>query len=216
MEDPASSSAGNNRMVTLRQVLATRFSETELRDLCFDLGVDYESLPGESKADRARELVAYFARRHRLTRLIRAIHEARSDINIDIPSLPNNEAAEQGEQWIPMPHAIDLTGYGSTYLTKLAQESIVPARQINGVWYFETSILLAHVQGWVTTREASELTDYTIQHIRWLARQGLVRAHKIHGEWLIQRASLLAYCARRGRLSEAGHRVAQDISGDKG
>lgn len=188
----------------LRRVLATRFSESELRDLCFDLGIDYEALPGPSKADRSRELVAHFARRHRLPLLVRAIQEARSDIEVGVDLPLTSNSSQQDGPWVPMHEAIDLTGYGSTYLMKLAQQSRVPARQIDGVWYFEAPVLIAHVRGWVTTSEASELTDYTIQHIRWLARQGLVRAHKVHGEWLIDRASLLAYCARRGRLSERG------------
>ncbi len=50
----------------LRDLLVTYFSDSELRDLCFDLGIDYESLPGEGKAARARELVAYCQRHGRL------------------------------------------------------------------------------------------------------------------------------------------------------
>jgi hypothetical protein len=47
----------------LRQFLRDHFDEQELRTLCFDLGVDYDDLPGEGRSDRARELVAYFERR---------------------------------------------------------------------------------------------------------------------------------------------------------
>jgi hypothetical protein len=50
----------------LRNFLVSYFSDSELRDLCFDLGIDYESLPGEGKAARARELVAYCQRHGRL------------------------------------------------------------------------------------------------------------------------------------------------------
>ncbi len=51
-------------LINLRQILATRLSEEELRTLCFDLGVDYENLGGGSKAAHARELVSYFERRN--------------------------------------------------------------------------------------------------------------------------------------------------------
>jgi Effector-associated domain 7 len=34
----------------LHQFLVDHFSEGELRDLCFNLGVDFESLPAEGKA----------------------------------------------------------------------------------------------------------------------------------------------------------------------
>ena len=58
----------------LRKTLTTHFSEGELQTLCFDLGVDYDDLPGEGKADKARELVAYLDRRNQLAKL--AITEA--------------------------------------------------------------------------------------------------------------------------------------------
>jgi hypothetical protein len=43
--------------VTLLQILETRFNDGELRKLCFFLDIDYDSLPGAGKADKARELV---------------------------------------------------------------------------------------------------------------------------------------------------------------
>lgn len=63
----------------LRQILTHYFDESELRNLSFDLGVDYESLPGATKGDKARELVAYFERRDRLAELIQACHGLRPD-----------------------------------------------------------------------------------------------------------------------------------------
>jgi hypothetical protein len=61
----------------LRQRLSTYFSESELRDLCFDLSVDYESLPGEGNSDKARELVAHLVRRGRTLELLEACHRLR-------------------------------------------------------------------------------------------------------------------------------------------
>jgi hypothetical protein len=54
---------GRESLSRLRQILATRFSESELRTLCFDLGIDYDDLPGQEKASKARELIAYLERR---------------------------------------------------------------------------------------------------------------------------------------------------------
>lgn len=56
-------SAGVPDLPQFRQLLVQYFSDGELRDLCFDLGIDYDSLPGSGKSDKARELVAY-AQRH--------------------------------------------------------------------------------------------------------------------------------------------------------
>lgn len=65
----------------LRQVLATRFSEGELQDLCFDLRVDYDSLPGQGKNDKARELIAHLHRRDHILELIRTGEQVRPDIS---------------------------------------------------------------------------------------------------------------------------------------
>ena len=54
----------------LRQILVEYFDEGELKTLCFDLGIDYESLPGAGKANKARDLVAYVQRHGRLQELI--------------------------------------------------------------------------------------------------------------------------------------------------
>lgn len=66
----------------LRQVLVERFNESELRTLCFELDVDYESLQGQGKADKARELVAYLGRRQRIQGLALTVKRLRPDIDI--------------------------------------------------------------------------------------------------------------------------------------
>jgi hypothetical protein len=49
--------------------------------LCFDLDVDYENLPGVSKVDKTREIVAYFERRTRLPELINKCNRLRPNID---------------------------------------------------------------------------------------------------------------------------------------
>ena len=46
------------------------FNEAELKVCCFELGVDYEDLGGNGRADNARELVALLQRQGRLPELI--------------------------------------------------------------------------------------------------------------------------------------------------
>jgi tetratricopeptide (TPR) repeat protein len=67
-------------LIQLRQTLTDRFNEGELRTLCFDLSVDYDSLPGEDKASKARELVAYLQRRDRIRELLETGKRLRPDI----------------------------------------------------------------------------------------------------------------------------------------
>ena len=54
----------------LLEMLKAYFSESELRDICFELNVDYEDLAGEAKASKARELIGYLDRRRRLHELV--------------------------------------------------------------------------------------------------------------------------------------------------
>jgi len=54
----------------LRERLIQYFDEEELRTLCSDLGVDYDSLQGKGKEAKARELVGHLGRRGRIHALI--------------------------------------------------------------------------------------------------------------------------------------------------
>jgi hypothetical protein len=85
----------HERLTELLQILTTDFNEDDFRNLCFDLEVDYDVLPGQGKAPKARELVAYFHRRRRMPQLIAAISQ-RSDISwTDISREDTPEAAER-------------------------------------------------------------------------------------------------------------------------
>ncbi len=64
----------------LRQILSTRFDESELRTLCFDLRIDYADLPPGGKADKARELVARLDRHDRIPELVNLVEQQRPDI----------------------------------------------------------------------------------------------------------------------------------------
>lgn len=68
----------------LRRLLQTTLNEGELRTLCFDLGVDYESLPGVSKADKARELISFVERRGHLDLLVVVLQQWRPETFSDL------------------------------------------------------------------------------------------------------------------------------------
>ena len=50
----------------LREFTVNFFSESDLRDICFDEDIDFENLLGPRKSDRARDLVIHFKQRGRL------------------------------------------------------------------------------------------------------------------------------------------------------
>ena len=81
----------------LRQTLVAHFSESELRDLCFDLRVDYESLPGEGKSDKARELVACCERHGCIFELSEVVKKLRPHVSLSDASQAS-EAAHQSQR----------------------------------------------------------------------------------------------------------------------
>lgn len=64
----------------LHRILVQRLDLEELRTLCFDLAIDYDSLGGEGKAARARQLLLYLQMREELGRLTAWIRQERPDI----------------------------------------------------------------------------------------------------------------------------------------
>jgi len=66
----------------LRAVMADSFSLAELQQLCFDLGVDWESIEGEGKENRAQGLLQYFTRRGDLPRLLAVVRERRPNARL--------------------------------------------------------------------------------------------------------------------------------------
>ena len=67
-------------LARIRHVLVDSFDLEELRTLCFDLGMDFESLPGQSKPAKAREMVNYWRNRRDLSPLTDAIRTERGNI----------------------------------------------------------------------------------------------------------------------------------------
>lgn len=72
-------------LTRLRQILATHFGASELRSLCFDLGIDYDDLPELGKTDKARALVEYLERRDRIPELVEIGQQLRPKLSWDGP-----------------------------------------------------------------------------------------------------------------------------------
>jgi hypothetical protein len=66
---------------SLRKNLVEWFNDSELRGLCFDMNVDYETLSGDNKADKARELVSYCERRQIIPDLVVKCRELRPKVS---------------------------------------------------------------------------------------------------------------------------------------
>lgn len=71
---------GQSVMSTLRRLCSQYFDDSELRDLCFDLEIEYENLPGDNKLAKVRELLRYSTRHHKLPELIKLFVKSRPEI----------------------------------------------------------------------------------------------------------------------------------------
>lgn len=72
----AAATAGSDQQA-LRELIGRLFNDSEIRDLCFDLGIEYENLGGSSKADKVRELITFAARDGRTADLLAAVKKRR-------------------------------------------------------------------------------------------------------------------------------------------
>lgn len=68
-------------LTNLHRLLDQYFSLEEIRTLCFDLGVDYDSVRGEGKSARIRELILVLGRHGRLPELITLAQQQRRHVN---------------------------------------------------------------------------------------------------------------------------------------
>lgn len=67
---------------SLRDALNQYYDEAELRDLCFELNIEYESLGGRGKADNVQELVRYALRQNRYQDLVAYVQRTRAHAHL--------------------------------------------------------------------------------------------------------------------------------------
>ena len=87
---------------TLHDNIDERFSFDEVRQLCFDLNIDFDNVPGNTKSAFIRNLLVSLAREGRLQELVNYVREERSFIEWEnVPDdfeLPNSIAQESIQQ----------------------------------------------------------------------------------------------------------------------
>ncbi|NHZ72554.1 MAG: SAVED domain-containing protein [Aquificales bacterium] len=80
-------------MVKLFQKIDRHFNESEMRDLCFRLNVDYEDLEGQGKRDKVRELVTWMDRHGRLPDLTTLADQQRPQVKWRDPAQQAGETS---------------------------------------------------------------------------------------------------------------------------
>lgn len=67
----------------LHKVLQGAFDLDEMKDLCFQLGIDYDDVPGTRKTSKIRELILQVERSGRTVDLIAIVQEMRPHISLE-------------------------------------------------------------------------------------------------------------------------------------
>ena len=79
--------------ISLRDVLHDYYSKGEIRTLCYDLFIDYDSLGGRGRSENITELVAYAQRHARLEELATYVRKTRPHVSINTTNTPPPQLA---------------------------------------------------------------------------------------------------------------------------
>ncbi|MCW5852275.1 MAG: hypothetical protein KIT87_19535 [Anaerolineae bacterium] len=93
------------QLIRLRKLLVDGFGADDLKTLCFDLGVDYDDLPGTVRSTKVVELLTYLDRRRRLPDLVQVGRDERPDIAWDTITLVTAPLPPEPSQPQPSPPA---------------------------------------------------------------------------------------------------------------
>ena len=80
MSDLQHKSPASRWPARLRQTLMAYFDETDIQTLCFDLGIDYDDLPGGAKSVKILELIEHLARLGKIPELIDQCSQYRPNV----------------------------------------------------------------------------------------------------------------------------------------
>lgn len=67
----------SNIMQTLRDNMNAYFNMSEIHSLCFDLGIEFEELSGDTRSDKVKALISFMQRHGRLDELIKLVQQQR-------------------------------------------------------------------------------------------------------------------------------------------
>ena len=70
-----------HQLSQLRQRLVEHFSQEELQQLCFELGVRFDDLAGQTISAKAQSLLEHLAHRGRVPDLIDLVKQLRLDVD---------------------------------------------------------------------------------------------------------------------------------------
>ena len=146
----------------LLKALIELFNENELRDLCFDLGLDYENLPPGGKKDKARELVSYFIRRNRINYLVSVFREQRPHVTIDDIAVDEHDE-DPTENSIAVPKAPTALPQDKSN-TVIAGNSLTALIRLLSKSEVRTAVISFQTDFEAASEQIAILADYKLAH----------------------------------------------------
>jgi hypothetical protein len=163
MTDSAESS--QEKPVDLRKLLRAindSFGENDLRDLCFDLQLDFENLPGPTKKDKARELIIHFDRRKRINVLVATFRELRPSIDLD--SIALDELDEDPTTARIEIHTADILPQQDKSNTMIASKSFSAIVRMLSREDVRTAVVTFQTDFQAASQQIEQMNDYKQIH----------------------------------------------------
>lgn len=129
----------------LRQNIQTYFNKDEIETICFDLGIDYDNLSGDTKESLVREMLLHTARKQQLDVLLEICRQRRPQVNwpeilptekILLEEMPeklvtlSNEALEERRKQLILLEKVNNFWVKGVLDKSLPQDELVPINQI--------------------------------------------------------------------------------------
>ena len=82
-----------NNLVRLREALIEFYNVGELRTMCFDLSIDWESLEGDGKANKVRSLVEHAKNTNKINEITAYVRNTRPHVKLNLTESPTSPSA---------------------------------------------------------------------------------------------------------------------------
>jgi hypothetical protein len=118
-------------MSILHNKISGYFNLEELKTLCMDLSVDFDSLPGQGKSEKIRELILYLNRTSRLFELADILPKDRPNVDwkVDI----EQAAKEVLQSNISKPQQTETTASPSVFISGGSVGQVINAGNVENI-----------------------------------------------------------------------------------
>ncbi|MCZ7669749.1 MAG: hypothetical protein M5U34_22520 [Chloroflexi bacterium] len=109
----------------LKEILRERFDLAELKELCFDLRIDYEDLIGTNKTEKVISLINHLDRHDRLSDFLEFVQQKRPDIDWTKATLHQTESNKANHQFTQIKsESAEKKTHGDTKGPKVSRQKI--------------------------------------------------------------------------------------------